>query len=458
MAKKLWGGRFSKRTDPLVEAYTGSLYYDWLMALYDLQGSIAHAKMLGRCRIVTAAESRKLVQGLTRLQRAVQAGTLRPDPRAEDVHTVVQQALERAIGPVARKLHTARSRNDQVALDLRLYCRDAVGWLTGKTAEVQRALVGLAGRYPGVIIPGYTHLQRAQPIVLAHQLLAYVEMLQRDIERLSDAQARINVMPLGSGALAGTSLPIDRAYVAKLLGFARISTNSMDAVSDRDFAAELLSVLASIAVHLSRLAEDLILWATEEFGLLQLDDAFATGSSLMPQKKNPDVLELIRGQAAFVIGQHTAFLTMLKGLPLTYNRDLQWDKRLLFEPVLSVEESLGVLALLIRSSSVSRSAAQRLTSNDTMCATDVAEYLVGRGVAFADAHAVVGRVVAFAERQGKRLRDVTLPQWQRFSSRFDRGVLAVVDPQRSVSRKRSLGSTNPRQVAAAIRRWRQRLR
>jgi argininosuccinate lyase len=373
------------------------------------------------------------------------------------VHTQIQQQLERLIGAPARKLHTARSRNDQVALDMRLYCRDAVAYLQGAIRQMQRALVSLGRRYRTAVIPGYTHLQRAQPVLLAHHLLAYVEMLERDAERLADARKRIDVLPLGSAALAGTSLPIDRYHVAKLLGFPRIAENSMDAVSDRDFAVELVAALAVLGVHLSRLAEDLILWTTAEFDILELDEAFATGSSLMPQKKNPDVLELVRGQAGLVIGQLTALLTVLKGLPLSYNRDLQWDKRCVFSAVDASLDALQVLAPLLGAARVRTGRLARLLETDALCATDLAEHLVGRGVAFADAHRIVGRLVADAERRGRSLRDFTVAELQRYSPRFEREALTVLDPRRSPARKRSTGSTNPAQVSRALARWHRRL-
>ncbi|OGX41473.1 MAG: argininosuccinate lyase [Omnitrophica WOR_2 bacterium RIFCSPHIGHO2_02_FULL_68_15] len=458
MASKLWGGRFSKATDPLVERFTSSIGVDHRLARYDVAGSIAHAKMLGRCGIIPARTSRRIVAGLSRILRKIESGRWRPDPSAEDVHTQIQQQLERLIGKPARALHTARSRNDQAALDLRLYCRDAVAYLQGAIRGAQRSLVGMGRRYRAAVIPGYTHLQRAQPVLLAHHLLAYVEMLERDAERLDDARKRIEVLPLGSAALAGTTLPIDRRYVASLLGFPRVAANSMDAVSDRDFALELVSVLAALGVHLSRLAEDLILWATDEFGILELDDAYATGSSLMPQKKNPDVLELIRGQAGLVIGQLTAFLTVLKGLPLSYNRDLQWDKRCVFSAVDASLDALAVLAGLLRAARVRTDRLSGLLANDALCATDLAEYLVGRGAAFADAHLAVGRLVADAEQQDRMLRDFTLDELRTYSSRFGRDTLALLDPRRSPARKRSAGSTNPAQVNRSLARWHGRLK
>ncbi len=454
---KLWGGRFSKRTDPLVEQFTSSIGVDYRLARHDVIGSIAHAKMLGRCRIVSRAETQRLVSGLTRILRAIEQGRWKANPAAEDIHTQIQSSLDRLIGPVARKLHTARSRNDQVSLDLRLYCREEVAHLLEAIRGLQRALVRLARTHAHVVIPGYTHLQQAQPVLLAHHLLAYVEMLSRDAERLTDLRKRIDVLPLGAGALAGTSLPIDRAYVAKLLGFARVAANSMDAVSDRDFALELVSDLALLGMHLSRLAEDGILWASQEFGLLILDDAFTTGSSLMPQKKNPDVLELIRGQAGMVIGHLSGFLTMMKGLPLTYNRDLQWDKHFVCESVEASRQALLVLERLLRHARINTLRAKRLLASDALCATDLAEYLVQRGVAFFQAHAIVGRVVVYAERAGKPLGALRLSELQRFSPRFDRASLNVMDPSGSVARKRSVGSTNPAMVRQALGRWQQKL-
>ena len=455
--KKLWGGRFRKPTDPLVERFTSSIAVDYRLARYDVIGSIAHAKMLVRSRIIRRSDGRKLVAGLTRLLRLIERGAWKPDRSAEDVHTQMQRMLEELIGAPARRLHAARSRNDQVSLDLRLYCRDAVAELTHELRAVQRALVQLGERYNDVVIPGYTHLQRAQPVLLTHHLLAYVEMLERDVERLHDARKRIDVLPLGAGALAGTSLPIDRAYVAALLGFPQIAQNSMDAVSDRDFALELVGVLASVAVHLSRLAEDMILWASEEFGIIELDDAFATGSSLMPQKKNPDVLELIRGQAGVVIGELTAFLTMMKGLPLSYNRDLQWDKRFVFGTVEQSREALQVLTKLLGTLRVRAKRATALLEADQLCATDLAEYLVRKGIAFADAHRIVGQVVAVAEAQAKRLSELDERVLRQISPQLDADARTMCDPLKSVQRKQSVGSTSPREVGRALRRWRKRL-
>ncbi len=456
--KKMWGGRFHQPTDPLVEKFTTSIQVDYRLAWYDVHGSIAHAKMLGKTRIIPPADAGRLVRGLARIQHRIERGEWTPDPKVEDIHTQIQQMLQAEVGPVAGKLHTARSRNDQVVLDLRLYCRDAVTATLRGVRALQRSLVETAESNKDVVIPGYTHLQRAQPVLFAHHLLAYVEMLERDAERLTDSRKRIDVLPLGAAALAGTSLPIDRRYVAKLLGFPRVAQNSMDAVSDRDFAMELLSVLASISVHLSRLAEDVVLWTSQEFGILSLDDAFATGSSIMPQKKNPDVLELIRGQAGVLIGELAGFLTVMKGLPLSYNRDLQWDKRFVFEAVEAVQSSLGVLAPLMAHVQIRPATAAALLQSDTMCATDLAEFLVERGIAFREAHEIVGHVVAAAEHRGLRLCELPLKEFQHFSPKFSREALALLDPKRSVEHKRSEGSTNPALVAKALAQWRRRLK
>ncbi|MBI3324248.1 MAG: argininosuccinate lyase [Candidatus Omnitrophica bacterium] len=453
----MWGGRFGKPTDPEVERFTSSIAVDARLARYDVLGSIAHAQMLGKQRIVPAATAGKIVRGLRRILRRIEAGRFVPDAKAEDIHSDIEARLTRLVGPDAGALHTARSRNDQVALDLRLYCLDAIARLSEGIAAVQRSLVGLAQRTANVVIPGYTHLQRAQPVLFAHHLLAYVEMLARDGERLMDCRGRTAVLPLGAGALAGTSLPIDRADVAKRLGLPAIAANSLDAVSDRDFAVELLAALALLAAHLSRLAEDAILWASEEFGILELDEAFATGSSLMPHKKNPDVLELVRGQAGLASGAWVAMVTLLKGLPLSYNRDLQHDKAILFPVVEGAEQALRVLARLWRHVEVRRERIARLLDTDTMCATDLAEHLVRRGVRFRQAHETVGRIVRAAEQRGCRLRDVSLAELRAFSPQFDAGALRLLDPRRSVERKASAGSTNPRMVRRELQRWRRRL-
>jgi len=458
MSKTLWGGRFTKRTDPLIARYTSSINWDAHLWHSDLLGSIAHARMLGRSRIISPAESRRLVRGLTRLLTAIRRGRVKANPDAEDVHTQMEQELERLVGPVARKLHSGRSRNDQVATDLRHTYRDAARDLGAAIARLQRRLVRMAAAHQRVVIPGYTHLQRAQPILLAHQLLAYVEMLQRDVERLAEARTRMNVLPLGAGALAGSSLPLDRAYVAKQLGFARVAANSVDAVSDRDFALELAFAIACLGVHLSRMAEDLILWTSGEFGLLELDDSVATGSSLMPQKKNPDVLELIRGHAGVAIGDLTALLSIMKGLPLSYNRDLQWGTSLLCRAVTGSLDAVAALERLLARSRVRAERARALVSDEMLCATDLAEYLVERGVPFREAHTLIGKLVVQALASGRRLSSLSGQELRRVSPHLTPAVMRrLLDPARSVMRKRTAGGTGPRQVAQAIARWRRRL-
>jgi argininosuccinate lyase len=453
----MWGGRFSKPTDPFVERFTSSIAVDFRLAKYDVTGSIAHVKMLGKCGILAQVEASRIVKGLERILRMIEQGKLKPDPAAEDIHTQIQAKLEQLVGPVAQTLHTARSRNDQVALDLRHYCREVVGALQKQIVKLQRALVDVADTHRDIVIPGYTHLQRAQPVLLAHHLLAYVEMLGRDHERLADCLNRINVLPLGAGALAGTSLPIDRHHVARLLRFPRVADNSMDAVSDRDFVIEVIADLSLLATHLSRFAEDLILWTTEEFGFVELDEAFATGSSLMPQKKNPDVLELIRGQAGLVIGGLVSLLVVLKGLPLAYNRDLQWDKLVLFQVVDLAREALGILERLIRHLHVRRDRIEQALESDELCATDLAEYLVQKGVPFRQAHAAVGKLVTVARRRGKLLKEFRVSELRSVCPAFDEEALALLNPRRSVELKTSWGGTSPQNVKQALERWRKQL-
>jgi len=454
---KLWGGRFTASLDPLVEVLTSSLSVDWRLAKHDVIASIAHAKMLGKCRIISAADSRHLVRGLTALLKEILTGRFVVNRRAEDIHTDLLERLEKKIGPVAKRLHTARSRNDQVSVDLRLYGKEAVGQLDSLVAATQRALVKFAKAHRAVVIPGYTHLQRAQPILLAHQVLAYVEMLERDRRRLQEVLAAMDALPLGAGALAGTSLPIDRAYAAKLLGFARVAENSLDAVGDRDFVVELLSAIALLGMHLSRLAEDWILYTTSEFGFFLLDDAVATGSSLMPHKKNPDVLELIRGGTGILYGHLVAVLTTLKGLPTSYQRDLQWDKAPLFGALDLIQQELLLLQRVIAHVRVNRERIEASLRGDSLWATDVAEYLVGKGLAFRDAHTIVGRLIRLSEEQRRPLSRFSLSELRRFAAQFDADVFRRMDAVRSVHAKRSSGSTNPAQVARALANWERKL-
>ncbi|MBI2458854.1 MAG: argininosuccinate lyase, partial [candidate division NC10 bacterium] len=390
--KKPWGGRFEAETHGQVEAFTASIHFDQRLAPHDIAGSIAHARMLQKCGILSKAEVDAIVAGLEEILKEIERGEFRTDPALEDIHMHIERRLVEKIGDVGGKLHTARSRNDQVALDLRLYLREAIGKIRDQIRSLQEALVAEAEVHLGTVMPGYTHLQRAQPILLAHHLLAYFEMFQRDRDRFADCLTRVNVLPLGAGALAGTTLPIDRAYVAKLLNFPKVAANSVDAVADRDFAVEFLAGCAVLAMHVSRLAEELVLWASAEFGFIELPDAFATGSSMMPQKKNPDVAELARGKAGRVYGSLLALLTMLKGLPLSYNRDLQEDKEPVFDAVDTIRQTLDVLPPMLKAIKFRPERMRAAAAEGFLNATDLAEYLVTKGVPFREAHDTVGRI------------------------------------------------------------------
>jgi argininosuccinate lyase len=455
--KKPWSGRFRQRTARSVEAFTESVSFDRRLWRQDIAGSIAHARMLARQGIISRTDERAVLKGLREIAGELDAGTFRFDPALEDVHMNIEAALRDRAGPAGAKLHAARSRNDQVALDLRLYVRDEGAEVEDRIRKLERALLDAAERHHALIMPGYTHLQLAQPVLLAHHLLAYVEMLERDRERLRDCLKRANVMPLGAAALAGTSLPIERRRTARELGFAAVSPNSMDAVSDRDFAVEFASVGALIMMHLSRLSEELVLWASEEFSFIRLPDAYATGSSIMPQKKNPDVPELVRGKTGRVYGNLMALLTILKGLPLTYNRDLQEDKPPLFDTVDTVKGALGVLAEMIPHVVFNEARMYEAAGRGYAAATDVAEYLVDRGVPFREAHEATGRLVSHAISTGKGLVDLTLKDFKRVSPRFEADVLGRLSPEASVRARTSEGGTAPAQVGRAIRRLKKRL-
>lgn len=391
MVKKLWGGRFTKKTDPLVEKFTSSIQTDIALAEYDILGSIAHAKMLGKCKIIPEKDANKIVAGLKAIFFDMKKGKLKIDKSAEDVHTMVQNALEKKIGAPAKKLHTARSRNDQVSTDTRMYCKNFIKILIKAISELQSSLDALANKNKGIRLPGYTHLQHAQPVYLKDYLGAYKEMLARDEQRLSDAYKRVDVLPLGSCALAGTSLPIDRKFIAKELGFSKISQNTLDAVSDRDFVVEILSGAAILGMHISRISEDFIIYSSSEFNFISLPEEFCTGSSIMPQKKNPDVLELARGNAGKLYGNLMSALVMMKGLPLTYNRDMQLDKEPLFDSLKTVNDELIVLVELVKAVKFNKDSIDKQLKDKGLYATKMAEDLVKKGVAFKDAHKIVGK-------------------------------------------------------------------
>ncbi len=447
---KLWGGRFAEKTAASVEAFTASIHYDARLYRHDIAGSRAHARMLAKQGLITQAEAEQILKGLAEIEAEIDRGTFVFRPELEDIHMNIEKALVEKIGSAGERLHTARSRNDQIALDIRLYLREESGRLIDLLADLQRAFVRLARRYETTIMPGYTHLQRAQPVLVAHHLLAYVEQFGRDRERLADGLKRINVMPLGSAALAGTGLPIDREFVARELGFPMVSRNSMDSVADRDFAIEFLSACTLIQLHLSRLSEELVLWTTEEFSFVRLADSFCTGSSIMPQKKNPDIPELIRGKTGRVTGNLMSLITLVKGLPMTYNRDLQEDKEPIFDTVDTVSRSLAIMAELLAHLEFNEERLRRATIGGYMTATDLADYLVKKEVPFRQAHAIVGRTVAYGLSCGKELIDFTLDELKQFSPLIEADVFQVLSVEGSVNSRVSIGGTAGACVAAAL--------
>ena len=445
---KPWSGRFTRSADPTAERFTGSLAFDQRLWPWDLTGSVAWAKALGRAGLLTASERDTIVRGLEAVRGELTTGAFPFRPELEDIHMNVERRLQELIGDVAGKLHTGRSRNDQIALDERLYLKDVVARVDEGLRRVQEALVARAAETVDAPLPGYTHLQRAQPVVLAHHLLAYVFMVQRDRERFRDSAARADVLPLGAAALAGTAFPIDREALAKDLGFAAVSPNSLDAVSDRDYVLEFLAAGALAGMHFSRLAGDLTLWATAEFGFVEFADAFATGSSIMPQKKNPDVAELIRGKSGRLYGNLVAVLTTMKGLPLAYNADMQEDKEPFFDSVDTLEAILGVLPPLLAALTFRTDRMRRAAGEHFSTATDLADYLVKKGVPFRQAHEVVGRLVRYALDEGKTLEDLTLPELRRFSPLIDGDVKDAITVEASIRARAVTGGTAP----AAVRR------
>ena len=446
--RKPWAGRFTQSTDPTAERFTGSLAFDRRLWPWDITGSVAWAKALGRAGLLTASERDTIVRGLDAVREELATGTFPFRPELEDIHTNVERRLHDLVGDVAGKLHTGRSRNDQIALDERLYLKDVAARVAEGLRRVQEALVARAAETVEAPLPGYTHLQRAQPVVLAHHLLAYVFMLQRDRERFRDAAARADVLPLGAAALAGTAFPIDREALAQDLGFAAVSPNSLDAVSDRDYVLEFLAAGALAGMHLSRLAADLTLWATAEFGFVEFSDAFATGSSIMPQKKNPDVAELIRGKSGRLYGNLVAVLTTMKGLPLAYNSDMQEDKEPFFDSVDTLEAIVGVLPPLLAALTFRTDRMRRAAGEHFSTATDLADYLVRKGLPFRQAHEVVGRLVRYALDEGKTLEDLTLPEFRRFSPLIDDDVKDAITVEASLRARAVTGGTAP----AAVRR------
>ena len=460
--KHLWGGRFKKELDPVVKCFSYSLWVDGELLAAEVRVNQAHAKMLARARLISRAEAVRLVRALAQIERRFRARDPHENPLAayknvEDVHTFVQLELAKKLGKLAKKIHTGRSRNDLVVTSTLVYLKERVPSLGRKIAGLEKAIVGFAEKGASVVIPGLTHMKRAQPVLLAHHLLAYVTMLERDRSRLADALRRMDELPLGAGALAGSALRLDRKFLARELGFSRLRENSIDAVSDRDFLVETVAALAILWAHLSRLSEDFILWNSEPFGFVTLDDSVATGSSLMPQKKNPDVFELTRGRAGVIFGHLASLLTMLKGLPLAYNRDLQEDKPALFDSIHKTSLALAVLRVAISRASIGAGVRNWEAGEDFIYAADLVEYLVERGAAFREAHEAVGKLVRASADSGIPLADFPLKQMRRFSEKFDDGVYKLFDPWVSVSRKRTSGSTHPGEVRKWLRFWKKKL-
>jgi len=450
MEDKTWGGRFTEKTDRRVEAFTASIDFDKRLYSYDIDGSIAHCRMLAKTGIITEDEAASLVEGLGKIKRELDRGAFQFDAGQEDIHMHIETRLVEEAGKVALKLHTARSRNDQVALDVRMFLRDETVRIIGQLMTLRKVLVDLAEQTVDVVMPGYTHLQRAQPVLFAHHLMAYYEMFTRDTERMQDGLKRTDVMPLGTAALAGTTYPIDREVTAELLNFPKISANSLDAVSDRDFSLEFLSAASICMVHLSRLSEEVILWSTAEFGFIELPDAFATGSSIMPQKKNPDVAELVRGKSGRVFGSLMALLTIMKGLPLAYNRDLQEDKELLFDSVDTLQACLELYTLMLPKIKVNRENMRTAAQTGFINATDFADYLVGKGMPFRNAHHCVGQAVGYALAHNKELHDLSLDELKSFSALIQEDVFEILSTEAMIDRRRSAGGTSTENVRAAI--------
>jgi len=449
---KLWGGRFSQPTDTFVEEFTASIDFDKRLYRQDIRGSIAHARMLGRQEIIPQADVNAIVSGLEEILARIEAGDFDFSVSLEDIHMNIEARLSAAIGEAGKRLHTGRSRNDQVAVDIRLYLREEIGEVLRYLELLEDALLFQAETNLGVIMPGYTHLQVAQPILFSHHMLAYVEMFSRDRGRMADCAKRLNVLPLGAGALAGTTFPIDREYVASELEFTAPTRNSLDSVSDRDFALEFISASSILMMHLSRFSEELILWSTSEFDFIELSDSFCTGSSIMPQKKNPDVPELVRGKTGRVYGNLMALLTVMKALPLAYNKDMQEDKEPLFDTIDTVKGSLKIFADMIREmkikADIMREAAARGFSN----ATDVADYLVRTGMPFREAHEVVGKSVRYCIEHGKRLEELSPAEWQAFSGLIGADIYDAITLEASVNARSATGGTALVRVKAEIER------
>jgi argininosuccinate lyase len=447
---KAWEGRFTKGTSSLMEKFSASIHFDWVLYRYDIEGSIAYAEMLRRIKILSEDEEGKIVTGLREIEQEIGEGRLPFQDALEDIHMHVEARLIEKVGDLGKKLHTGRSRNDQVTLDMRLLLKEQIPWIDGKTSTLMRNIVKKAEEEKRSIVPGYTHTRRAQAVPFAHHLLAYYYMLKRDRQRLSETLSRLDVLPLGSGALAGSTIPIDREFLAKRLGFAKISENSMDTVSDRDFVLDTLFSLSMIMTHLSRFAEDLILFSSEEFSFLDLPDEVCTGSSLMPHKKNPDSLELIRGKTARTVACLFSLFTLVKGLPLTYNRDFQEDKEPLFQGLVTTADCLDVMSLVISGLKVNREAMQKAVKESFTSAVEMAEYLVAKGTPFREAHFTVGKMVKGCEEKKKYLWQMSLEEMKAFDDRFEGDVFSYSDPHRVLSSRKTAGGASFEEVDRQI--------
>ena len=450
MSKMMWAGRFSKEVDSKVNDFNSSISFDARMYKHDIKGSIAHATMLGECGIIDPADSKVIIEGLNGILSDIENGTLHFDPNAEDIHMFVEAELTARIGDAGKRLHTARSRNDQVALDIKLYLKDEVDEIAKLVRELINTVIDIAKQHTETVMPGYTHLQRAQPVTFAHHLMAYAQMLTRDLTRLADCKERMDVMPLGSCALAGTTYPLNRKRTAELLGFKDITMNSLDGVSDRDFCVELCSDISMLMMHLSRFSEEIIMWCSWEFKFIELDDGYSTGSSIMPQKKNPDVAELMRGKTGRVYGSLMGMLTIMKGLPMTYNRDLQEDKEGFLDADRTVDASLMLMAGMLEELTFRTDRMRAACARGFLNATELADYLVGKGLPFREAHHVTGHAVALAEKQGKGLEDLSLAELQQLDARIADDVYAVLDYAAAVRRRETPAGTGPRSVARQI--------
>ncbi len=454
----MWKGRFQQETSGLVQQFGESISFDWRLYPHDIEGSIAHATALHEAGILTKKELSQITAGLKSIRADIDAGTFEWKSSLEDVHMNIESALTARIGPAGAKLHTARSRNDQVALDVRLYCRAEITAILSLIRNLQRALVSSALAHKDVIMPGYTHLQRGQPVLFGHHLLAWIEMLDRDADRLTDALKRVNVMPLGSGALAGSTIALNREGVAERLGFDRVSRNSMDAVADRDYIAEILFSLALTGTHLSRFSEDIILWVSAEFGFVSLSDAHTTGSSLMPQKKNPDVAELTRGKTGRLYGNLLSILTLLKGLPMTYNRDMQEDKEPLFDSIDTIKITLEVFAEMIAGMQVNAPRVRAAAADPFLLATDLADWLVLKGVPFRKAHEIIGQLTAHSLSTGTAFPDIPLETYQQLSPVFDASVFSVLTLDQALKARTATGAPSPANVARELAAWSRKLK